>query len=141
MEFVSSSHSYGEVALHLQFTPKMRRKIFMAGVTQKACRASFEETASHWNVKLVACEFGPDHCHVFMLGWKNYAVSKLAQYFKGASSRQIRKDFPELCEKFRISDSLWSDGYFYETCGNVTAEARKFYIERMQQKHWHGFSA
>jgi len=141
MRFVSSSHSYGEVALHMQFTPKKRRKIFLCEIIQKACRTSFEEIAMQRNVKLVACEFGPDHVHIFLLGWKNYAVSKVAQLFKGKSSRQLRKDFPDLCKKFRIPDSLWSDGYFYETCGNVTAEARKFYIERMQKKHWQSISA
>ncbi len=135
MEFVSSSHSFGEVALHMQFTPKKRRHVFAPWYAREACRASFQETAMHWGVKLVACDFGPDHVHIFLLGWKNYAVSKLAQYFKGASSRQIRQDFPDLCKRFRI-DSFWSDGYFYETCGNVTAESRKFYIERMQKKHW-----
>ena len=83
-----------------------------------------------------ACEFGPDHCHVFLAGWKNFAIPKLAQYFKGASSRQLRKDFQEVLRKFSLGDSFWSDGYFYETCGSVTAEARKFYIERMQKKHW-----
>lgn len=136
MKFVSSSHSYGEAALHFQFTPKRRRKIFMDITVQEACRASFGEIAVRWNVKMVSCDFGPDHVHIFILGWRNYAVSKLAQFFKGASSRQVRKNFPELCIKFKIPGSLWSDGYFYETCGNVTAEARKHYIENMQKKHW-----
>jgi len=136
MKFVSSSHSFGEVALHLQFTPKYRRKIFMCSLLKEACEASFRQIAAHWDVKLLACEFGPDHSHIFLLGWKNYAVSRLAQYFKGASSRQLRKDFPKLFKKFRLGNSMWSDGYFYETCGNVSADARRHYIERMQKKHW-----
>ena len=135
MKFVSSSHSFGESALHLQLTPKYRRKIFLVKALQEACRASFEQIAAHWGLKLEACEFGPDHAHIFISGWKNFAVSRLAQYFKGASSKQLRDDFIEILQQFHLGDSFWSDGYFYETCGSVTAEARKFYIERMQKKH------
>jgi len=136
MKFVSSNHAFGESALHLQFTPKKRRKVFMNKLVQEACRANFQEVAMRWHVSMEACEFGPDHCHIFITHWKNFSIPQLAQFFKGASSKQLRDDFGEFLEHYKMGDSFWSDGYFYETCGSVTAEARKFYIERMQGKHW-----
>jgi putative transposase len=110
----------------------------MSEIIQKACRASFQQIAMHWGVSLEACEFGPDHTHLFITKWKNFAVAQLAQFFKGASARQMRKDFPEFFRRMRTGKSMWTDGYFYETCGSVTADARKFYIERCQKKHWIG---
>ena len=136
MEFKASSHSFGVSALHLQFTPKKRRKVFMNGFLQKACRARFEEKAYQLHVNLEACEFGPDHCHLFITRFKNFSIPQLAQHFKGASSKQLRDDFGEFLEHYKMGDSFWSDGYFYETCGNVSAEYRKYYVERMQKKHW-----
>jgi putative transposase len=136
MKFVSSNHSFGGSALHLQFTPKKRRKVFMNGFLQKACRARFEEKACQLGSNLEACEFGPDHVHIFLTHWKNFSIPQLAQHFKGASSKQIREDFGDFLVHYKMGDSFWSDGYFYETCGSVTAEARKYYIERMQGKHW-----
>ena len=136
MKFVSSSHSFGVSALHLQFTPKKRRKVFTKEFVQKACLARFEEKAMQLHVNLEACDFGPDHCHLFITRWKNFSPAQLAQHFKGASSIKLREDFGDFLEHYKMGDSFWSDGYFYETCGNVSAEYRKYYVERMQKKHW-----
>ena len=38
--------------------------------------------------------------------------------------------------KYRLGSFFRSNGYFYETCGNVTAASREYYINRMQEKHW-----
>jgi REP element-mobilizing transposase RayT len=136
MKFVAANHAFGGSALHLQFTPKKRRKVFMQSAIQKACRREFEEKANLINVNLEACEFGPDHAHIFLTHWKNLSIPQLAQHFKGASARHLREDFGWILEHYDMGNSFWTDGYFYETCGSVTAEARKYYIERMQGKHW-----
>jgi len=55
------------------------------------------------------------------------SVAKIVQYFKGGSSRVIRKEFPEL-EEFLWGDSFWADGYFVETVGVAQEEMIKRYI-------------
>jgi putative transposase len=55
------------------------------------------------------------------------SVAKIVQYFKGGSSRVIRKEFPEL-EEFLWGDSFWADGYFAETVGVAQEEMIKRYI-------------
>lgn len=136
--YVSHSHSYGESALHLQFTPKYRRKVFTDRVLKEACKGFFFLAAVQLGVKLVAVEFGPDHCHLFIRNWKRYPIPHLAQMFKGRTSYEIRRRFPDHLAPYGLhtASSFWSDGYFYETVGSVTAEARQYYIERCQDKHW-----
>ena len=137
MRWDSHSHSYGETGLHLQFTPKYRKAIFRSDAVREACRKEFKEIAKRLGVRLEAAEFGPDHTHIFVTDWKNYSPAKLANRFKGASSRAIRKAHrQELIRRGLWGDSMWTDGYFHETVGSVTADARKFYIERCQGKHW-----
>ena len=136
MERVSSSHSYGESGLHLQFTPKYRRQVFRDTQIQDACRQQFVQIAKSLGIHLNAVEFGPDHTHMFVSNWKNYAIPELAQRFKGASSKRIRETLWNKIRPWRMGKSFWTDGYFYETCGSVTAESRTFYIERCQSKHW-----
>jgi putative transposase len=136
MKFQASAHSFGVSALHIQLTPKKRRKVFMNKLLQEACKARFEEKAHQLHVSLEACDFGQDHCHLFITRFKNFSIPQLAQHFKGASSRQLREDFGDFLVHYKMGDSFWSDGYFYETCGNVSAEYRKYYVERMQKKHW-----
>jgi len=138
MEWNSFSHSYGESYLHLQFTPKYRRKVFANKAIRRACKNFMLWIAKQLKVEIEAVEFGPEHLHLFIKNWKNYSISYLAQVFKGKSSFEIRRRLPKELQKFKLGNSFWSDGYFHETVGSVTAEARKFYIQRCQDKHWEG---
>lgn len=63
----------------------------------------------------------------------NIRLSKAVQYFKGGSSKMIRKEFPEL-EEFLWGDSFWATGYFAETVGNVNEEIIKEYIRNQDQQ-------
>lgn len=139
--FERSSHSTGESYLHLQFTPKYRRKVFEDEVIKKDCGEAFAAKAKQLGVGLAACDFGPEHVHLFVSGWKNHLIPKLAQYFKGYSSWFVRHRVPERVRRAGLwGDSLWSDGYFYRTVGSVTKEATKYYIENCQKKHWVGYT-
>jgi putative transposase len=83
-----------------------------------------------------ALEFGPDHVHLFLGNCKKYSVPQVAQYFKGASSRELRKKYMDRINIKLWGDSFWSDGYFYESVGRVTSESVEYYIKRQQGKHW-----
>lgn len=133
---VRSKHSLGEANYHFQFTPKYRRDILMDDVVKKACEGSLREVAQRLSLKLYAIEFGPDHCHLFVGGCKNYTVSELAQRFKGASSRELRRKLWDRIRHKLWGTSSWSDDYFYESIGRVTSEAIQYYITRQQGKHW-----
>jgi putative transposase len=50
------------------------------------------------------------------------------QLLKGGTSKVIRQEFPEL-EEFLWGDSLWADGYFAESVGQVTEATIKAYIQ------------
>lgn len=135
--YTSYSHTYGESYLHLQFTPKRRRKAFLDAKVLQETRNQFTKKSEELGITLVAAEFGPDHCHTFLKNWKNYSIPQLAQFLKGYSSHALRSQFPHL--RLAVDkDSFWTDGYFHETVGSVTAQAREFYIKRCQTKHWQG---
>lgn len=136
MEFDKYSHSLGESNFHFQFTPKYRRDVFRDVIIKKACEESFLRIAVKYKMVVRALEFGPDHVHLFLGNCKKYSVSKIAQYFKGASSRELRKKYWEQVKNHLWGDSFWSDGYFYESVGRVTSESVEYYIKRQQGKHW-----
>jgi len=132
----SSKHCVGESNYHFQFTPKYRRDIYKDKVLKKACEDSLRMIAERWGVEMLAVEFGPDHVHLFIGSCRKYSVSQLAQYFKGASSRELRMNCWERVREKEWGNALWSAGYFYESVGRVTSETIKYYIERQQGKHW-----
>ena len=132
----SSKHCVGESNYHFQLTPKYRRDVYRDEVLKKACEGSFKKISEKWGVKLLAVEFGPEHVHLFIGNCRKYSVSQLAQYFKGASSRDLRKNQWDRVRKKEWGKVFWSAGYFYESVGRVTSETIKYYIDRQQGKHW-----
>ena len=132
----SHGHSFGESNHHLQFTPKYRRRVFREPIIRKVCKGFCHVVANELGINLVAVEFGPDHMHMFVSNCKNWSDAQLANRFKGRLAYEIRRRFPELVSKYIWGDHFWSAGYFHETVGSVTAEARRYYIERCQKKHW-----
>lgn len=135
-ELKHSRHCVGGSNYHLQLTPKYRRTIFENQEARNLIEALMRQKAYKLGVHIEAIEFGPDHIHMFLMGCRKYDVPTLVQYFKGFSSRYIRSKRPDLVRSYLWGDSLWSDGYFYESIGRVTSETVKFYIERQQGKHW-----
>jgi len=137
IKLTSYNHTVGESNLHLQFTPKYRKRIFEDKDVRSTCEKQFQEIAARLKVQLAGMGFGPDHAHAFITDWKNYSIAQLAQRFKGASSKAIRQKYPvRLTVKGLYGDSMWSDGYMHRTVGAVTAETMKKYVTESQQKHW-----
>ena len=93
LSLVKYAHTVGESNLHLQVTPKYRKKIFQDKDVLAECECEFKEIAERLGVQLAGMGFGPDHAHLFVTGWKNYSIAQLAQRFKGASSKHIREKY------------------------------------------------
>ena len=136
MQLVSVGSSRGESNFHVVFTPKYRRDVFADVEVRRMCLESFARTCYDLGIGLEACEFGPDHVHVFVSGCRNYSVPYMVQRFKGASSHRIRKELWERVKGKLWGDSFWSDGYFYRSIGSTTTDAVRYYIENSQRKHW-----
>lgn len=85
---------------------------------------------NRWWIGEIAIQ--PDHVHVIIQIKASDSVAEVVQTLKGGTSRVIRKDFPEL-EEFLWGDSLWADGYFAETIGQVNEEIVRKYIKEQQR--------
>jgi len=129
-------HCVGESNYHLQFTPNFRKKVFFPKEVRTLCKQAIIQKAVDLGITLYAVEFGPDHCHIFVGNCRNYSVPELVQYFKGYSSRIVRRDLWPIVSQYVWGERFWSEGYFYESIGRVTSQAVKFYVERQQGKHW-----
>jgi len=135
MQLVSVGSSRGESNFHFIFTPKYRRDVFVDEEVKEMCVESFAETCSKLSIGMEACEFGPDHVHVFVSRCKNYSIPYMVQRFKGASSHTIRHRLWSRVKGKLWGDSFWSDGYFYRSVGSTTSEAVRYYIENSQRRH------
>ena len=73
-----------------------------------------------------------DHVHMIIQIKPSDSIAGVVQILKGGTSRVIRKEYPEL-EEFLWGDSLWADGYFAETIGQIDEEVIKRYIREQSR--------
>jgi len=70
----------------------------------------------------------PDHVHMAIDIGTRYGLGQMAQFMKGASSRYLFAEFPELRETL-WGGELWSDGYFHRSMGDVDRNTAIKYIQ------------
>ena len=135
-ELKHSRHCVGGSNYHIQATPKYRRHVFWTMEARKLVEAVIRMKVFALGITLGAIEFGPDHVHLFLKNCEKYTVPELVGQIKGFSSYYLRKNYGHIFKRDLWGDSLWSDGYFYESIGRVTSETVEYYIKNQQRKHW-----
>lgn len=129
----STRHCKYQSAHHFVWIPYKRRKIFQSEEIIEATKRYITEAIQNNDMTLIAMEIDrelKDHVHVFVSIPPRMSASEAVNMMKGYSSRWLRKDFPHL---IKISDKqLWARSYYWGTCGNVSAQTVKRYIEECQ---------
>ena len=59
--------------------------------------------------------------------------SKLINNLKTVSSRYLRKEYASEINRVYSKDVLWTNGYFIASCGGVTVEQLKKYINEQDR--------
>jgi putative transposase len=110
---------------HLVWCPKYRRKVLVGEVAEELRRLLLQK-AQDLNVTIGALEIMPDHVHLFIESDPTEAPQRLANQFKGYTSRVLRQKFPQLRSRL---PSLWSRSYYVGSVGYVSAATIQRYIE------------
>ena len=114
---------------HLVWCPKYRRKVLIATVADDL-RALLYQKAEQLHVTIEALEIMPDHVHLFISAPPTEAPHRLANQFKGFTSRLLRQKYPELRSRL---PSMWSRSYYVGTIGHVSEKTVKAYIEAQRR--------
>ena len=89
---------------HLVWIPKYRRS-FLVGEIAERLKQILKDIAFEYKIKIIAMEVMPDHVHMLIDAPPKYAPAKLAQLFKGISSRRMRQEFLDVIKKY-----VWKEG-------------------------------
>jgi len=125
------SHSVGQNAFHFVWKPKYASKFLKYESVNSVCQGSLRLIAHQKNCKIYELQVMQDHIHLFVELPPTLCVSQAFQYFKGISSRILRRRFKFLT---KIS-TIWSKGKFYRSVGNVSFQTIENYI-RESQGEW-----
>jgi putative transposase len=121
------AHTTHRLKYHLVWIPKYRKRVLIGPLGRRLYEL-LKECAEVNNWTIVEMNVQKDHIHLLVQLPPSIAVAQAVQLMKGGSSKKIREEFPEL-EEFLWGDSLWAEGYFAESVGQVTESRIKLYIQ------------
>ncbi|MFY9357613.1 MAG: IS200/IS605 family transposase [Defluviitoga tunisiensis] len=127
MELDTNNHSVFLLYYHLVLVTKYRSKVINDAISNRL-KEIFEKIQSNYNITLQEWNHDKDHVHILFKAHPNSELSKFINAYKSASSRLIKKEFPEIMQKL-WKGHFWSRSYCLLTTGGAPIEVIKKYIE------------
>ena len=131
MNLDTNAHSGFLLYYHLVLVVKYRRKVFDDVISERA-REIFEYIAPNYNISLEEWNHDTDHIHILFKAHPNSEISKFINAYKSASSRLLKKEFPQIRQKL-WKEYFWSRSFCLLTTGGAPIEVIKKYIENQGQ--------
>ena len=131
---MSTNYNHGfrsvyKLTAHLVLVTKYRRKAINEEMLSRL-NEIFDATLKKWECELLEFNGESDHVHLLVEFKPDVELSKLIANLKTVSSRLIRKEFSYLAGKyFYGKPHFWTGSYFVATCGGVTIQQLKEYVQ------------
>jgi putative transposase len=127
--YKKSYRSVYNLTAHFVFVTKYRRKV-LTNELLNALGESFKSILETRECKLVEFNGESDHVHLIVSYKPELSVSNLVANLKSTSSKQLWQKFPEvLARTYWGKRVLWTGSYFVSSCGGVTIEQLRKYVE------------
>lgn len=123
-------HCVFQMHVHLVFVAKYRRKVFDKDAIERL-REIFRKVCTDFGARMMEMDGERDHVHLLIEYPPKTAVSSLVNSLKGASSRKLRNDRPDIADRY-WQGILWSPSYFAASCGGAPIAIIRQYIEEQQ---------
>ena len=133
MKLDNNNHSVFSMYYHLVLVTKYRRKVINSTISIRL-REIFDYIAVNYNISAVEWNDDQDHVHILFKAQPNSELSKFINAYKSASSRLIKKEYPDIKEKL-WKEYFWSRSFCLITTGGVTIDVIKQYIESQGDQH------
>jgi len=112
--------------MHLVFVTKYRRSVFDADAIERL-RTMFTKVCADFEARLTEMDGEDDHVHLLIDYPPKVSVSALVNSLKGASSRRLRRERPDMGGRY-WKGVLWSPSYFAASCGGAPIAIVRQYI-------------
>ena len=128
----NNAHSVFLLHYHLIMVVKYRRKVIDTRISARA-RHIFEYISTSYGIVLEEWNHDEDHVHIMFRAQPKSELSKFINAYKSASSRLLKKEYPEIKSKL-WKEAFGSQSFCLLTTGGVTVEVVKRYIESQGEK-------
>ncbi len=133
LELDSNAHSVFSLNYHLILVVKYRRRVIDDIISDRA-KEIFEYICPKYNITLQEWNHDKDHVHILFKAHPNTGISKFINAYKSASSRLLKKEFPQIRQKL-WKEYFWSQSFCLISTGGATIEIIRKYIESQGEKH------
>jgi putative transposase len=126
--------AHGAYTLHYHLVWSVKgRKALLRGAVAAALRDELLQIAERAGITILTLHVEPEHLHVLLSLRPDMAVATAVGRLKGASAHFLRQAFPQI--RAVHEQSLWNDGYFARTLGDVNTAQAKAYLDRQRARH------
>ncbi|MGG0211972.1 IS200/IS605 family transposase [Bacillus mycoides] len=132
MKLDSNNHSVFLLYYHLVLVVKFRRNVFDDDMSNYA-KDMFVRLSENYNITLVEWHYDVDHVHILFKAHPNTEMTKFINAYKSASSRLIKRDFPQVKKKL-WKEMFWSKSFCLLTTGSSPIDVVNEYIENQGEK-------
>lgn len=127
-ELSCGAHSVHALQYHLVQCVKYRRKVLFDDKLIDLLKEKVHDVSKSFDVEVLKVECDKDHMHLLFKANPTLIISKYLNILKTITSREIRKNFPEVKRKL-WNGTFWSPSYFIASTGQVTLDQLKRYVE------------
>lgn len=132
MTLYTNNHSVFKLNYHLILVVKYRREVLDGNISNRL-REIFEYISPKYGIALEEWNHDKDHIHTLFRASPNSELSKFLNAYKSASSRLIKKEFPEIKKKL-WKEYFWSRSYCLLTTGGAPIDVVRKYIESQGER-------
>lgn len=128
----NNNHSVFLLNYHLILVVKYRRKVISEKIKNRLIEI-FDYICGNYNISAIEINGDLDHIRILFKAHPNSEISKFVNAYKSASSRLIKKEFPQI-KNLLWREAFWSKSFFLATTGGVTLDELKRYVETQGEK-------
>lgn len=124
-----SAHSKHSLMVHLIFVTKYRKKLFIDDIRNNDIKQFMYEGCLKYGYEIVQMESDKDHIHLLVAYKPKESVSNIAKKLKQFSTQKMWKyHYKYLKHEYWQKETLWSDGYFACSIGQISKATIEKYI-------------
>ena len=88
------------------------------------------DISKKYDFEILEMEVDKDHIHIMISSAPKIPPLQIVRVLKQQSTIKIWEDYPNIMKKIYWHEhTIWTDGYFYSTIGEVSSETLKHYIQ------------
>lgn len=127
-----TQHSVYSIILHLVLVVKYRHDVIDDTISNRI-KEIFKTIGLSHDVEIIEWNHDKVHVHTILSISPSTNLNKYVNAAKTASSRLIKKEFPEIKSKL-YQDSLWTRGFYVNSTGSTQIDVVKNYILNQGEK-------